>query len=82
MPNYAEGGRVVGWLAQLPHNARDLGSIPGLGNSVWNLHVFPVSVWVSSGCSDFPTQSESLVRPIARAKFSHNIPEQAPECGD
>ncbi|XP_060676725.1 uncharacterized protein LOC132805603 isoform X2 [Hemiscyllium ocellatum] len=28
--------------------------------SVWSLHVFPVSAWVSSGCSDFHPQSKDV----------------------
>ena len=33
---------------------------------VWSLHVLPVSVWVSSGCSGFLPQSEDVrVRLIA-----------------
>ena len=41
--------------------------------SVWSLHVLPVSVWVSSGCSGFLPQSRYVqVRCIGYAKLTLN----------
>ncbi|XP_078079868.1 solute carrier family 15 member 1-like isoform X2 [Mustelus asterias] len=43
-----------------------LGSLP-----VWSLHILPVSVWVSSGCSGFLSQSKDVrVRLIGHAKLT------------
>ena len=55
-PTY--GGTVVstaGSQLQGPGFDSWLGSL-----SVWSLHVLPVSVWVSSGCSGFLPQSKDV----------------------
>ena len=63
-------GTVAQWLALLPHSARDVWSIPGLSHCLWSLHIFPVSAWVSSGCSSFlPHSKDVWVRWIGHVKW-------------
>ena len=47
----------------------------GLGPlSVWNLHILPVSAWVSSGCSGFlPQPKDVRVRWIGHAKLPLSV---------
>jgi len=67
------------WSAlRTPRFSSRLGSL-----SVWSLHILPVSVWVSSGCSSFlPQPKDVQVKCIGHAKFSFSLPKQALECGD
>ena len=52
-------------LRQEPRFDSQLGSL-----SVWSLHILPVSAWVSSGYSGFPSHSKDVrVRWIGHAKF-------------
>ena len=75
---------VAQWLALLPHSARDLGSIPGLGHCLCGvctfsscLRGFPPGASVSSH-----NLKDVLVGWIGHDKFSLSVPEQAPECGN
>jgi len=75
---------VAQWLALLPHSTRDPGLIPGLGHCLCGvcpftpcLHGFPPGAPVSSH-----SPKDVLVRCIGHSKFSLNVPEQAPECGN
>ena len=79
MEGVAGGGTVVSTAASQRQG-------PGFNSwleslSVWNLHILPVSAWVSSGCSGFFPRSKNVqVRWIDHAKFSLSVPEQ--ECGN
>jgi len=58
------GGKSAAQLQVLRFDSR-LGSL-----SVWSLHILPVSMWVSSGCSSFLLQSKDVrVRLIGHAKL-------------
>jgi len=50
--------QVVQWLASQHQGPRFDSQ---LGNSVWSLHVLPVSVWISSRCSGFLPQSKDVL---------------------
>ena len=42
--------------------------------SMWSLHILPMSVWVSSGCSGFlPQPKDVRVRLIVHAKLPLNV---------
>jgi len=70
--NGRNGGTVVSTAASQRHGPgfdSRLGSL-----SVWSLHIFPVSAWVSSGCSGFlPQYKDVRVRWIGHAKLPLNV---------
>ena len=62
------GGTVVSTAAS-QHQGLGFNSSLGL-LPVWSLHILPMSLWVSSGCSGFLPQSKDvLVKLIGHAKF-------------
>eukprot|EP00061_Rhincodon_typus_P016680 g45017.t1 len=53
------GGMVAQWLALPPHSNQGPRFKPTFRQqSVWSLHILPVSAWVSVGCSGFLPQSK------------------------